>query len=176
MEDHFQKDNDFDENIPTPPLNIPHLTQSNDEKPHQPTLQRISQNFQYISDSNLTSLESVSLGSQQNLIPSAKKTEKNYEVKDPENYPIPSLHQLESGQNTPSYNHQKKCSDTQCILFLILSLLAPPFYLVIALGYLDSTFGRFDRKYKIISAAMFTICLIGSVVGIAVGLGVGMTR
>lgn len=74
------------------------------------------------------------------------------------------------------YEVSGRCSDMISILLLVFSILAPPFFLIIALGYIDRVFGSFDRKYKIIAAVGFAFFCLGSAVGIAVGLGYGLTH
>lgn len=73
------------------------------------------------------------------------------------------------------YFKNEWCPDSTSWILICLSILAPPFYLAIFLGYLDSTFGIFKKKFKIISIVMFTIFALGSILGIAVGLGCGLT-
>lgn len=69
----------------------------------------------------------------------------------------------------------KKCPNNIIYLLLLASLIAPPFYMVIATGLADSVFGRFPRHIKLLSTVLFTIFLLGAILGIAVGLGLGLT-
>lgn len=70
----------------------------------------------------------------------------------------------------------KVCNNSIAWILLTCSLLAPPFFLLIAIGYLDKVFGVIDRKLKILSAVAFGVFLLGSIVGIAVGFGYGLTH
>lgn len=62
------------------------------------------------------------------------------------------------------------------ITLLISGLLAPPLLLAIFLGHLDSVFGVMQRPWKLTALVMFTVYVLAAVLGIAVGLGVGLSR
>ena len=68
------------------------------------------------------------------------------------------------------------CSMRTTITLLISGLLAPPLLLAIFLGHLDSVFGVMQRPWKLTALVMFTVYVLAAVLGIAVGLGVGLSR
>lgn len=72
------------------------------------------------------------------------------------------------------YELHGSCSGRVAVLLLLCSVLAPPFFLVIALGHLDSIFGAIARRYKLTAAVLFGLFCLGSAIGIAVGFGYGL--
>ena len=92
-------------------------------------------------------------------------------------------HDLEKGAALVSNDYRREyhdyelhgsCSGRIAVLLLLCSVLAPPFFLVIALGHLDSVFGTIARRYKIAAAVLFALFCLGSAIGITVGFGYGL--
>lgn len=110
----------------------------------------------------------TSQGSREELLNNKKKVH----INDNENHSYNS----EYDEKYYESNYRTKCSDSIAILLIILSIIAPPFWLMIFMGKLDSTFGKFNKTQKIISLTMFIIFTIGAIIGIAVGFGYGLTH
>ncbi|OWB58076.1 hypothetical protein B5S28_g4069 [[Candida] boidinii] len=66
------------------------------------------------------------------------------------------------------------CSKNDAILMIILSIIAPPFWIIMALGLLDNKIGKIPSTYKLISGIFAITISIGAIIGIAVGLGYGI--
>jgi hypothetical protein len=84
-----------------------------------------------------------------------------------------ALNDSETKSETARYGD---CSMRTTIILLISGLLAPPLLLAIFLGHLDSVFGVMQRPWKFTALVMFTVYVLAAVLGIAVGLGVGLSR
>jgi len=81
---------------------------------------------------------------------------------------------IEKGQKDKY--HDEWCPTSIAIIMILLSLLAPPFWILISTGYTDHAFGKVEWKYKVTSAVLALIFCIGAIIGIAVGLGYGLTH
>lgn len=81
---------------------------------------------------------------------------------------------IEKGQD--NRYHDELCPGSIAIIMILLSFLAPPFWMLIAAGYADHAFGKIEWKYKVASAVLALILCIGAIIGVAVGLGYGLTH
>ncbi|KAH3665426.1 hypothetical protein OGAPHI_003610 [Ogataea philodendri] len=92
-----------------------------------------------------------------------------------------SLFQLEGrwndlGDLEKFYYHKsivtRQCSSSTALIFVLISFLVPPFWILICVGYLDNEFGRIPTKYKLISGLL----AFAAAVGCAIGLGFGFSH
>lgn len=67
------------------------------------------------------------------------------------------------------------CPESTIWALLMIAFFVPPLYLVICFGFLDHNVGHISRKYKMIACFMSMLMLVGSIAGICIGLGVGLT-
>lgn len=134
----------------------------------------------YHEDSDQSNTSGLSNGSQKMLLPESRMNKKvdlrrNFQDGTKLEKGI-SITNSDYNMTYYDYTLNERCSDFVSLLFLFFSILAPPFWLLIALGFLDKAFGKFDRKYKIASFVAFGIFCIGTIIGIAVGFGYGLTH
>lgn len=156
---------------------------SNYQQRQQPMINNENQFIQLQSDdSDITNDSNISNGSRDQLLtasssskPNNKKVGISYQ-KDLEKSELIKSDYLNFQNTYYDYEYNIKCSNLISIMIITFSLLAPPFWLIISLGYLDKHFGVIDKKFKIISLIMFSIFCIGSIIGIGVGFGYGMTH
>ncbi|GMF82422.1 unnamed protein product [[Candida] boidinii] len=66
------------------------------------------------------------------------------------------------------------CSKNDALLMTVLSILAPPFWIIMSLGILDNKIGKIPSTYKVVSGIFALTVTIGAIIGIAVGLGYGI--
>ncbi|GME76081.1 unnamed protein product [[Candida] boidinii] len=66
------------------------------------------------------------------------------------------------------------CSKNDALLMTTLSILAPPFWIIMSLGILDNKIGKIPSTYKVVSGIFALTVTIGAIIGIAVGLGYGI--
>lgn len=63
------------------------------------------------------------------------------------------------------------CQDSTAIFMVLISILAPPFWILIAFGYMDKPFGRVPLPYKLASAVLAILFFMASIIGIGFGIG-----
>ncbi|QPG73410.1 hypothetical protein FOA43_000720 [Brettanomyces nanus] len=118
-------------------------------------------------------------GSQHHMLLGEKKGTQSGNSSDTQ-YNISAHHAL---RYSPLDPEKSRSSTTECIcpnsiaiVMILISVLAPPFWILIAAGYADNAFGSVPRVYKLISAALAILIAIAAIIGICVGFGYGLTH
>lgn len=83
-------------------------------------------------------------------------------------------HDIEKGRLSSS-STGTYCPDSTALLLVILSVVVPPFWVLISIGYLDDKLGTVRKPYKIAGAVLAILFAIGAIVGIAVGFALGLS-